>query len=50
MIGYINGLIIDKNEKSLLVLAQNIGYKIFVTIELPAKTKIDQKIQLYKEM
>lgn len=47
MIGYINGLIIDKDEKWLLVLAQNIGYKIFVTTELLAKTKIDQKIQLY---
>ena len=47
MIGYINGLIIDKNEKWLLVLAQSIGYKIFVTTELIANAKIDQKIQLY---
>ena len=47
MIGYINGLTIDKNEKSLLVLAQNIGYKIFVTTELVSKAKMDQKIQLY---
>ena len=47
MIGYINGLIIDKDEKSLLVLAQSIGYKIFATTELIANTKADQKIQLY---
>jgi len=47
MIGYINGLIIDKDEKSLLVLAQNIGYKISATTELIAKAKMDQKIQLY---
>ena len=47
MIGYINGLIIDKNEKSLLILAQSIGYKIFVTTELISKAKVDQKIQLY---
>ena len=47
MIGYINGLIIDKNDKSLLVLAGNIGYKIFTTAELVASSKIDAKIQLY---
>lgn len=47
MIGYINGLIIDKDEKSLLVLAQSIGYKVYTTTELIANTKPEQKIQLY---
>jgi len=47
MIGYINGLIIDKGSKTLLVLAQSIGYKIHVPAELLASSKIDNKIQLY---
>ncbi|MBU0576987.1 Holliday junction branch migration protein RuvA [Patescibacteria group bacterium] len=47
MIGYINGLIIDKDEKWLLVLAQNIGYKVFTTTDLAANAKVDSKIQLY---
>ncbi len=50
MIGYINGLIIDKGEKSLLVLAQSVGYKVNVPTELIASTKEDQKIQLYIHM
>jgi len=47
MIGYINGLIIDKSKKSLLVLAGNIGYKVMSTEEITAGSKMDQKIQLY---
>lgn len=47
MIGYINGLIIDKDEKTLLVLAGSIGYKVFAPIELLANVKNDTKIQLY---
>ena len=47
MIGYINGLIIDKNEKSLLVLAQSIGYNICTPTDLIANCQIDQKIQLF---
>lgn len=47
MIGYINGLIIDKEEKTLLVLAQNIGYNIFATTELISTVSVDQKIQLF---
>lgn len=50
MIGYLNGLIIDKNEKSLLVLAQSVGYKVNVSTELIASVKEDQKIQLYIHM
>ena len=47
MFGYISGLIIDKDEKSLLVLTGGIGYRVFSTIDLVAQTKIDQKVQLY---
>ncbi|MBN2096157.1 Holliday junction branch migration protein RuvA [Candidatus Peregrinibacteria bacterium] len=47
MIGYLNGLIIDKNEKILLVLTQSVGYKVFATTECIANAKTDQKIQLY---
>ena len=47
MIGYINGLIVDKDEKTLLVLAQSVGYKIFATTELISSAKVDQKIQLF---
>jgi len=47
MIGYISGLIIDKDEKSLLVLTGGIGYRVFSTVNLVAETKIDHKIQLY---
>ena len=47
MIGYINGLVIDKDEKYLLVLTQSIGYTVFVNTELLAKTQVEQKIQLF---
>ena len=47
MIGYINGLIIDKTEHSLLVLAGAIGYKVSVPTELAAEVRIDDKVQLY---
>lgn len=47
MIGYINGLIIDKDEKTLLILAGSIGYKVFASTELASSAKIDSKVQLY---
>ena len=47
MIGYISGLIIDKDEKSLLVLTGGIGYRVFSTTNLVAEAKIDHKVQLY---
>jgi len=47
MYAYINGLIIDKAEKWLIILAQNVGYKIYTTTDLLSKTKVDQKIQLF---
>ncbi len=47
MIGYISGLIIDKNNKSLLVLANGIGYNVSVTADFLAECRIDTKTQLY---
>jgi len=47
MIGYLSGLIIDKDEKSLLVLTEGIGYRVFSTIDIITESKIDHKIQLY---
>lgn len=47
MIGYLSGLIIDKDEKSLLVLTGGVGYKVFSTTECLSEAKIDQKVQLY---
>lgn len=47
MIGYISGLVIDKNLKSIIVLAQSVGYKISATTELISNVQIDQKIQLF---
>jgi holliday junction DNA helicase RuvA len=47
MIGYINGLIIDKNKKSILVLTNGIGYNVNVTADFLAECKPDTKAQLY---
>ncbi len=47
MIAYINGLILDKDEKSLTVLAQSIGYRVFSATQLLSDAKVGQKVQLY---
>lgn len=47
MIAYLSGLIIDKDEKSLTVLAGSVGYRVFVTTDLLTDVKSDQKIQLF---
>jgi len=47
MIGYINGLIIGKNKKSILALTNGIGYNVNVTADFLAECKIDTKTQLY---
>ena len=46
MIAYLSGLIIDKDEKSLTILAGGIGYRVFVTTDLLTEAVGDQKIQL----
>lgn len=47
MIGYISGLIIDKDEKHLIVLTQGVGYKVAGTTDLLATAQTDQKTQLF---
>lgn len=47
MIGYINGLIIDKEEKSLIVLAGSIGYKVLTTSDLISTSALENKVQLF---
>ncbi|MFH0838110.1 MAG: Holliday junction branch migration protein RuvA [Patescibacteria group bacterium] len=47
MIAYLSGLIIDKDEKTLTVLAGGIGYRVFVTADLLTEAKADNKVQLY---
>jgi len=47
MIAYLNGLVIGKNEKTLIVMVQNIGYKVHTPTEVIAKAEEDQKIQLF---
>ena len=47
MIGYLSGLIIDKNEKSLLVLVQGIGYTVTVSSDLLSLSKMDEKVHLF---
>jgi holliday junction DNA helicase RuvA len=47
MIAYLTGLVLGKNEKSLIVLAQSVGYKVHAPTEVLAKAEEDQKIQLY---
>ncbi len=47
MIGYLSGLIIDKDEKALTVLTGGVGYRVSVTTDLLTETKMDQKVQLF---
>lgn len=47
MIGYLAGLIIDKDQRTLTVLAGGVGYRVFVTTDLLAEIKTDHKIQLF---
>ena len=49
MIGYLKGKIvsIDPLSRSLIILAQNVGYKVSVTTELLAQFKMDQDISCF---
>ena len=47
MIGYLAGLIIDKDPRSLIVLTGGVGYRVFVTTDLLAEAKADHKVQLF---
>lgn len=50
MIAYLSGLIIDKNEKSLIVLVNGVGYEVFTTTNLIAENQLDHKVQLHIHM
>lgn len=47
MIAYLSGLIIDKDEKSLVVSTGGIGYRTFVPADVLAESKTDQSVQLF---
>jgi len=47
MIGYLAGLIIDKDSRSLIVLTGGVGYRVSVTTDLLAEAKADNKVQLF---
>jgi len=47
MLYYIKGKIISKNNKSAVVLNNDIGYKIFLTKTMLEKIKTEQLIELY---
>lgn len=50
MIAYINGLVLRKSEKYLVVLAHDVGYKIFVNTDVISKVFVDEKVQLHLHM
>lgn len=47
MIGYLSGLIIDKDEKTLTLLTGGVGYRVSVTTDLLAEARTDNKVQLF---
>lgn len=47
MIAYLSGLIIDKDERSLILLVNGVGYRVFATSDLLASIQIDQKLHLF---
>ncbi len=47
MISYLKGTISEKNHKSIILLVNNIGYKIFITPTLLDKLKPNQTLELF---
>lgn len=47
MIGYLSGLIADKDEKHLIVLTNGVGYKVFTPTDVLSSAKIDEKTHLH---
>ena len=47
MISYLKGTILKKNHKSIILLVNNIGYKIFITPTLLDKLKPNQTLELF---
>lgn len=50
MISYLSGTIKYKNEKSLTVLTDNIGYRVFVPLYILEKVKVGEKIELFTHL
>lgn len=50
MISHIKGKVIDKNEKFLVVETGGLGYKVFGTLELIEKTKLNADISLWTHL
>lgn len=47
MIGYLNGVTIDKNDKYLVLEVAGVGYKIFATTEILESSPLLQEIRLW---
>ena len=50
MIAYLSGLLIDKTEKTLLILVGGVGYEVFATTSLLTETQLDEKVQVFTHM
>lgn len=50
MISYLKGTILNKNAKSITLLVNQIGYRVFVIQTLIQKLKTDQEIELYTHL
>lgn len=50
MISYLNGTIKQKSEKSITLVVNNVGYKVFTTQNLLDKLKIAQQIEIYTHL
>lgn len=50
MIGYLKGIIIDKNEKSILLLVNNVGYTVFIPEKELAFIKNGTESELFTEL
>lgn len=47
MISYLKGTLLNKNPKSIILLVNHIGYRIFITQPFLKKIKSDQELELY---
>lgn len=50
MIGYLKGKIIDKNEKTVIILINNVGYTLFIPEKEINFIKIDSENEFYTEL
>lgn len=47
MIAYLNGKIINKANKYIILLVDNIGYEIFLPEKFLSKVKVEQELKIY---